>query len=686
MIAKTHWSWQVAESRDHTSAASLLHEPVARQALDRLLAVQMRLELATGVPVALYGPAGQILPGISPTRHRLAGQQIPLIQDLVAPPNWPQRIGQMTEVIHAGKVHYFITPLVLEGASCAQIVLGPLQLFEPGELDSHIDEGEPLNKITSINGLPVLPSWRAQAIAEIASTIVSALSTPAEGVIKDSFQQAKHLAISDQATTIMPTQESRRHSQQGTPLGLGVLAQDASLPDTPPTEWIPPVIEGTQAMQEMQARAGNHDPGTEWSLLSDILAASIHSADSPDEHTNWLRGLVETMPQAVIIAAAPDGQIVLVNRAARRLWPGLLGGPKPEGVSSQPLDSRLSADHYPPEWLGLSVALRQGAQLFRAEVSVEVAERGLSYPSCMQTPEQTSQRGVSSIDTATCDPRQHPMLVSAFPLYNVQGIVSHAAAIFEDLSGLLERERFKDELLLVAAHDARNPLTLISSYAQLLERNLAMEIPPGQVLDRARGRLEEIQEQVRLLTELTEQMYTVTRLQSAQQRPRVETMNLARLMQRAALDQQMLVPGRTIETIVEQDPCIVQGDPAQLQQIFMHLLKNAVRYSHPDKPIRVSLRCTPENSPLWAEVSVRDQGIGIPRASLPHIFKRFYRVSENERRARVAGLPQQRSESTHMGLGLYLCKQLIEHMGGRIWADSVEAQGTTITFTVPLKR
>jgi two-component system sensor histidine kinase VicK len=118
----------------------------------------------------------------------------------------------------------------------------------------------------------------------------------------------------------------------------------------------------------------------------------------------------------------------------------------------------------------------------------------------------------------------------------------------------------------------------------------------------------------------------------------------------------------------------------------MSLLQNAIKYSHPDKPVLLTLRCTPENNPLWAEISVRDQGIGIPRTCVPHLFERFYKVPDNEQRARVAGLPRPKGESVSMGLGLYLCKQLIERMGGRIWIDSAEGLGTTVTCTLPLKR
>jgi len=680
VIAKTHWSGYTPENSGPFTAA-LFHEPAARQALDTLLALQMQLELATGIPVAIYGPIGQMLPGISPARPRRAEQSIPPIKELLHPQNWPQKSGQLIEMAHGNHLHFFLTPLVLRGLPVAQVVLGPLQLFEPGAQSGHGDGSDALSLFTPISGVPVMPSWKAQAAADLANALVKALCTPADDHAQHIDSPGKHRAWSDQVTALLPLPANEQSEQKGAALQLGSLAHDASLAGR-----LQGGIQDAQRMQEQPPRLEAANALPSWLPSARIQAASDYSAQSHDEPGAWLQSLIETMPQAVLVATAPDGQIMLANSAARRLWPGLLAGQASGGSSSGPLNSRCSADQYPPEWVGLSVALREGARLFRTEVSVEVAAS--EPPSLSQMPQtrQAAPRMSRGADTIAPRPRQHPMLVSAFPLRTPRGSISHAVAIFEDLSGLLERERFKDELLLAASHDARNPLTLISSYAQLLERTLAMEIPSGQALERAHGRLAEIQEQVQLLTELSDQLYAATRLQSAQQRPRVESVNLARLIQRAAIDQQMITPGHVIETRVAYDPCLALGDTASLQQILLRLLSNAVRYSRPGKPVSVSLRCTPENNPLWAEVSVRDQGIGIPRASLPHIFERFYRVPDNEQRARAAGLPRPSGEPTNLGLGLYLCKQLIERMGGRIWVDSVEGQGATISFTVPLKR
>lgn len=674
MIAKTHQPWQAAVDASGMPLFDLLHEPAARQALDALLAMQMQLELATGVPVAIYGPTGQALPGISPIKPRLAEQQMPLIKDLLDAQQWPQSSGQLLEVIESAR-HFCITPLILRGIPIAQVILGPFQLFEPGAAagaqDGRAERGELPGKITPAAGAPVLASWKAQAVAALARTLVSSLSTPA---IDDEARLSASEAREERAITALPLSGSGFHYPSKPAMRLGALAQDAILPEKLITAPLQSVIESTAMLQPPE----DHELPSAWPAPPRPLSPGTAQIQRPDDETSLLRHLIAAMPQAVILSAAPDGHIVLANRAARKLWPRLLGLQGLGEETSAPLSPLLSVDDYPPEWLGLSIALRQGRP-FRGEASVETGRNAAS-----SRPNTPATGQASPALPRAGEPARRPLLVSAFPLRAAQGMVSHAVAIFEDVSGLLERELFKEGLLQVAAHQIRNPLTVISSYAQLLERNLAMEIPPGQGLERARGRLAEIHEQVHLLADLTSQLSIVTQLQSAQQGPVAETVNLALLLQRCVIDQQTLTPGRTIEMAIERDPCLVQGDQFQLQQVCMRLLQNAVSYSHPGKPIHVSLRCIPGSRPLWAEIMVRDQGIGIPRADLPHLFERFYRVIGSEQRARVAGIRRPGSEVISLGTSLYLCKQLIERMGGRIWAESVEGQGTTVSFSVPL--
>lgn len=721
MIAHAYSSWPGADN-SNPEMGSLI-DLTARQTLNDLLALQMRLELATGIPVAIYGNTGQTLPGISPARPRLSGNFLPAPKELVPPQDWPRQRGQVIKVTHKAYLHCFITPLMLGARPIAQVILGPLEIFEPGAQREGAGGYGGLGKSSGALGIPVLPSWRAQAVAELAGTIVSTLSISLSTQIPLTANQRGTL-VSEQATTVMPSVRPAPRNSGEFPARLGSLADDAGMParsgtstslgydEKRPTAsgplsnrmpsypgsgpYYPPSqpdpmpyhssneamqrpVESAQTLGQSLANAEERSIAPRGHQALQPSSKETRLAEAPQASANWLPALFEGMPQAVIVCAAPNGQIVQANRAARTLWPELLAEAYGENAATSAM---LAIDDYPPEWAGLSIALHQETAL-RSEVSMEIAG---NKPATLP-PTRHSGALLPSQETAARKAKQRSLLVSAFPLRDAQGNITHAVAIFEDLGSVIEREQFKDEFLLVAAHDMLNPLTVISSYTQLLERQFTLDASsPSQALERARGRLNEIQQQVQLLTDLSEQMYTVTHLQNAYQRPQRDTLNLARLLQRIVVDQRLLNPGRAIEINVEENPCLVEGDPSHLQHIIVNLLKNAVQYSHPTKPILLSLRCTPENNPLWAEISVRDQGIGIPRTSVPHIFERFYRIEDNEQRARMAGLPRPKGETVSLGLGLYLCKQLIEHMGGRIWIDSVEGLGTTVTFTVPLKR
>jgi signal transduction histidine kinase len=115
------------------------------------------------------------------------------------------------------------------------------------------------------------------------------------------------------------------------------------------------------------------------------------------------------------------------------------------------------------------------------------------------------------------------------------------------------------------------------------------------------------------------------------------------------------------------DSLEVWADPDRVEQVLFNLLSNAVKYSQPDGTLTVQARRL--GDPPRAVVHVIDQGMGIAREHLPRIFDRFY-LTENSEKG--------------VGLGLYICKWLVEAMGGEIWVVSELGQGSTFSFTLPV--
>src|SRR5690606_35894426 len=117
------------------------------------------------------------------------------------------------------------------------------------------------------------------------------------------------------------------------------------------------------------------------------------------------------------------------------------------------------------------------------------------------------------------------------------------------------------------------------------------------------------------------------------------------------------------------ESCVVYSDSQRIEQVLINLLTNAIKYSPGANEVRVSLACS-ENE---VRVGVQDFGRGIPADKLQHVFTRFYRVEDSG--FNVSGL----------GIGLYLSNEIVNRLGGRIWAESEVGAGSTFWFTLPLK-
>jgi two-component system phosphate regulon sensor histidine kinase PhoR len=127
-----------------------------------------------------------------------------------------------------------------------------------------------------------------------------------------------------------------------------------------------------------------------------------------------------------------------------------------------------------------------------------------------------------------------------------------------------------------------------------------------------------------------------------------------------------------LEKLLPEDPLLVRADSEQLEQVFRNLLENAVKYGPSGATVRVSCDFGPEG----AIFQVRDEGLGIPSQAQPRIFERFYRVEKNRD-----------NQEGSTGLGLAICRHIIQNHGGEIWVESPpqgEAKGSAFFFTLPL--
>jgi PAS domain S-box-containing protein len=231
----------------------------------------------------------------------------------------------------------------------------------------------------------------------------------------------------------------------------------------------------------------------------------------------------------------------------------------------------------------------------------------------------------------------------------------------EEVSAL--RARF----LADVSHEFRTPLGLIRSASQSL-LSTDVHFPPQveaellRIIEAETGRLDTLVENLLLLSRGEESMLDL------QCRP-FDLVAVARAAVERLSPHGDRVPSHELCCRAAEDPLLVLGDPSALTHILSNLLSNAVKYSPRGSAIAVEVA----RQDSGAVVRVRDEGIGIPPEHLRHVFERFYRVP-NEVTAHKSGV----------GLGLAVCKALVEAHGGRIWVDSHVGKGSTFSFTMPL--
>ena len=221
--------------------------------------------------------------------------------------------------------------------------------------------------------------------------------------------------------------------------------------------------------------------------------------------------------------------------------------------------------------------------------------------------------------------------------------------------------RSRDDVLSVVAHDLQNPINIISIAANTLLQRL----PDSS----ARRPLERIIRGAQRAARLIRDLLEVNAIESGHLSLETHRVEPADLILAALESQQGLAAEASviIATDVSPDLPLIEADEERLLEVLENLIGNAVKFTGPGGSVTVGAARHENDLLVW----VKDSGSGIPSDQLPHIFDRFWQARKAERRG--------------TGLGLTICRGIVEAHGGRIWADSVEGAGTTMRFTLPAK-
>jgi DNA-binding response OmpR family regulator len=215
----------------------------------------------------------------------------------------------------------------------------------------------------------------------------------------------------------------------------------------------------------------------------------------------------------------------------------------------------------------------------------------------------------------------------------------------------------------MVSHELRSPLSAIKGSASLA---LGSAIPLDA--EQARELFEAIDKQVDELAELVANLLDITRIEAGTLSVRPEPVDLGPVIEEAKSRFTRAGGTQEVRVNVADALPLARADEHRIGQVLINLLNNAGGFSPPRAPISISV----EHDEHFVTVRVADQGSGVPREKLPQLFKKFAQVQAEGRRPST-------------GLGLAICKGIVEAHGGRIWADSPgPGQGTTISFTLPL--
>lgn len=395
----------------------------------------------------------------------------------------------------------------------------------------------------------------------------------------------------------------------------------------------------------------NHAASAQRQSAAPSQAASAATA----AQLTFFQAMMDALPTSIVVVRGKEACLLLANRAAETLW----------GAYWQPGQSMR-------EFVG------------RAGVTIVDAQGRACAPETWATVRAASHgEVVHSHQEVIRQPggKQIPVLVHAVPLASSaqwqesdQTEEARGEAlvlvIHQDVTPLKEAEYLKDEFIGVAAHELRTPLAVLKSASSMLRVQTARGHGP-QLAEWQSEALQEIELATNRLTSLTEDLLDVTRLQAGRLQLHRQPADLVVLVSRVAAQMQTLSPRHRLNVRTPGAPLLASLDASRMEQVLLNLIGNAIKYSPQGGSVVVAV--WEEERRREVNVSVQDEGIGIPLHQQAQIFGRFMRA-DNARAAGIHG----------SGLGLYLCRELVEGHGGRVWFQSTEGQGTTFFLTLPL--
>jgi two-component system phosphate regulon sensor histidine kinase PhoR len=268
------------------------------------------------------------------------------------------------------------------------------------------------------------------------------------------------------------------------------------------------------------------------------------------------------------------------------------------------------------------------------------------------------QKGKEVFTETTLSTGTQTHRIHASALKDEQGRINGAVAVFHDVTDARNFDQMRSEFLGNVSHELRTPLTSIKGFVETLLDG-AMENST-----QCRRFLSIIDAETYRLSRLIEDMLSLSSIESKERvmRPRPVCMLTSMRNVLNILGPQISEKSLRVDLIYRNDHSYIQADEDLLNQVFINLLDNAIKFTPENGSIII--RCKKQGGRLI--LTITDTGVGIPRESLPRIFERFYRV-DKARSRRQGGT----------GLGLSIVKHIVESHGGEVFVESEVGKGST---------
>jgi signal transduction histidine kinase/CheY-like chemotaxis protein len=262
------------------------------------------------------------------------------------------------------------------------------------------------------------------------------------------------------------------------------------------------------------------------------------------------------------------------------------------------------------------------------------------------------------------------------------GVAIHNARLFEEArearKAAEEADAAKSSFLSTVSHELRTPLTSVLGFAKIIRRRLEERILP--LIPAGDRKVEQAKQQVlenlgvvvaegQRLTQLIDDVLDLAKIEAGKFTWNMATLSVNELIDRAVAATSSLFEGKPVQLVKNVAPNLpaITGDEHRLVQVVINLISNAAKFT-PSGSVTVAARAEDGN----VMVSITDSGIGIAPADHQNVFEKFKQVGDS-----LTDKPR------GTGLGLPICKEIVEHHGGRIWVESELGKGSTFSFTIP---